>query len=221
MREFIWLQLLNQGVGVKAIAVADAHSVFGNGVGGWRTYIPSGTDSPSEVDWREIARNAKAGHLVLTTGPFLEVTAGDGAGPGGTVESPGRPVTVNVRFQCTDWVEIDRVQILVNGRQREDLNFTRESHPAWFGPDVVAFEQSIPVELTEDSHLIVVAIGEGADLKTGFGTSPQAAMRPCAYHNPIWVDWDGGGFTPNGDTLGFPLPVAGLTPDHVRALLER
>ena len=32
-------------------------------------------------------------------------------------------------------------------------------------------------------------------------------MKPFAYHNPIFVDVDGHGFTPNGDTLGWPLPV--------------
>jgi hypothetical protein len=221
LREFIWLQLLNQGVRVHAVAVSDAHSVYGNGVGGWRTYLPSRTDQPAEIDWREIARHARAGHIVLTTGPFLEVEAPGGALPGDSVEAKRQPVALRVRVQCNDWTDIDRVQVLVNGRQREDLNFTRASHPDWFGDGVVKFDRTLEVALTEDSHLIVAAIGEGQDLKTGYGTSPQAAMRPCAYHNPVWVDWDGGGFTPNGDTLGFPLPVAGLTPDHVRTMLER
>ena len=53
-----------------------------------------------------------------------------------------------------------------------------------------------------------MAFGHGYDLRTGFGSSWQAAMHPCAYHNPIYVDVDGGGFRPNGDTLGYPLPVA-------------
>jgi hypothetical protein len=33
-------------------------------------------------------------------------------------------------------------------------------------------------------------------------------MHPIAYTNPIYVDVDGKGFEPNGDTLGHPLPVA-------------
>jgi hypothetical protein len=35
-REFIWRQLLNQGHRLVAVGVADAHSVYGNGVGCWR-----------------------------------------------------------------------------------------------------------------------------------------------------------------------------------------
>jgi hypothetical protein len=46
-------------------------------------------------------------------------------------------------------------------------------------------------------------------------------MRPTAYHNPIFVDTDGNGFTPNGDTLGWDLPVKKLTVDEVKRMLAR
>ena len=217
VREVIWLQLLNQGTRVWAIAVADAHSVWGNGVGGWRTYVPSSSDEPAKVDWRELSRNSKKGQMMLTTGPFLNVTA-NGALPGADIES--REVSLDVKVQCTDWVDIDRVQVLVNGRQRKDLNFTRKSHPAMFMDEIVKFDHSLKVELQEDSHLIVVAMGENFDLKAGYGTSDQALMQPCAYHNPIFVDVDGNGFTPNGDTLGFPLPTKKMKPERVIELIE-
>ena len=38
----------------------------------------------------------------------------------------------------------------------------------------------------------------------------QAA--PAAMSNPIFVDVDGNGFQPNGDTLDAPLPVMGGRP---------
>ena len=82
------------------------------------------------------------------------------------------------------------------------------------------FERQIEVPLQQDSHLIVVAYGEKFNLKTGFGTSPQSQLKPCAYNNPIFVDVDGGGFTPNGDTLGFDLPGAPKNVEAVKALLE-
>lgn len=220
IREFLWLQLLNQGHRIWGTAVADAHSVYGNGAGGWRVYIPSWTDDPAAVDWREIVRNAKSGRMMLTTGPFLEVRTDDGAIAGGLVQGRSE-VELHIRVQCADWVEIDRVQILVNGRAREDLNFTRTSHPDWFTGETIRFERRVPLSLSADSHLIVVAIGENSTLETGYGTSDQGRMAPCAYHNPIFVDVDGGGFRANGDTLDYPLPTAGMSVEDVERLLTR
>jgi hypothetical protein len=217
-REFIWLQLLNRGHRYSAVAVCDAHSVYGNGVGGWRSYLPSSSDEPAKIDWQENSRHAKAGRILLTTGPFLQVETEDGVQPGGTARAIGA-VRLKVKVQCTDWIDIDRVQVLVNGRQRADVNFTRKSHPQFFSDGVVKFDRTIEVPLSEDSHLIVVAYGENFDLKTGYGTSAQSKIKPCAYNNPIYVDVDGGGFTPNGDTLGFALPVKKISVAEARKIL--
>jgi hypothetical protein len=219
LREVIWLQMLNRGHRYAAMAVCDAHSVHGNGVGGWRMYLPSKSDKPAEIDWRENSRHAKAGHSYLTTGPFLQVTTEDGTGPGDTTRLVGASVKLKVRVQCTDWIDIDRVQVLVNGRARPELNFTRAANAKMFRDGVVKFDETIEVPLSEDAHLIVVAAGENSTLATGYGTSEQAKMHPLAYHNPIFVDVDGHGFTPNGDTLGFPLPTAKLSVEEARRLL--
>ena len=224
IREFIWLQLLNQGHRMIGTAVSDAHTVYGNGVGGWRVYLPSSTDDPARIDWREVTRAAKAGRGYLTSGPFLQVgvTSGDKkAGPGDDLAVQQKTIQLTVRAQCTDWLDIDRVQVLLNGRQIPELNFTRESHPDWFGSGTVKFDRTIPLQITDDAHLIVVAIGEKSTLAGGFGTSPQGKMHPTAYHNPIFLDVDGNGFTPNKDTLGHDLPVANLTVEQVARLLNR
>lgn len=218
-REFVWLQLLNQGHRLTCVAVSDAHGIYGNGVGGWRTYVRSSKDRPADLAWSELSRNAKAGRTFVTTGPFLEVTTEDGTGPGGTTRA-NAGVHLHVKVQCTDWVRIDRVQVLVNGRPAPKLNFTRAQHPQAFKDGVVQFERDLGVPLSEDAHLIVVAVGEQADLKVGYGTSEQAKLRPIAYHNPIFVDVDGNGWRPNGDTLGWELPVRRVDPEEVRALIE-
>lgn len=218
VRQFIWLQLLNLGYRINPIAVADAHSVHGNGVGGWRMYLPSKTDEPSKIDWSgDLMAHAKAGHSILTTGPFLQVTA-DGKLPGDDVSGKA-DLQLRVKVQCTDWVDIDRVQVLVNGRKEPTLNFTRASHPKMFGDGVVKFDQTIFVKLDNDAHLIVVALAENGNLQTGYGTSDQARMRPMAYHTPIYVDVDGNGFKASGDTLGYELPVARMSVDKVREKL--
>ncbi len=220
VREFVWRQLLNQGLRVTAVGVADAHSVYGNGVGCWRCYLPSSTDDPAKIEWAELSPHAKAGHIVLSTGPFLEVTTQNGKIAGDDDRATGS-IDLKVRVQCTDWMDIDRVQVLVNSRPDPKLNFTRASHPQMFKDGVVKFDEKIQVPLQHDAHLIVVAIDEDGDEKVCYGTSDYAKMRPCAYNNPIYVDADGHGFTPNGDTLGFDLPTGGIKIEKAREQLIR
>jgi hypothetical protein len=157
--------------------------------------------------------------MVLTTGPFLEVTTQNGKIAGDDDRATGG-IDLKVRVQCTDWIDINRVQVLVNGRPDPKLNFTRNANPKMFQDGVVKFDQKIHVLLQHDAHLIVVAINENGDSKIGYGTSDYAKMRPCAYNNPIYVDADGNGFKANGDTLDYDLPTMGATADKARAILE-
>jgi hypothetical protein len=219
-REFLWLQLLNRGHRLVGMAVSDAHSVHGNGVGGWRMYMPSKSDEPAEIDWKENSRHAKAGRSILTTGPFLEVRTADGAGPGAEVRASGG-LELQIKVQCTDWVDIDRVQILVNGQQRPDVNFTRKTHPDLFKNGVLKFEHKVWVPLSEDAHLIVVAAHEEKDLSVGYGASDQSRLRPIAYNNPIYVDVDGSGWRANGDMLGYPLGVGKIPLERAQRMLEQ
>lgn len=208
-RTFGWLQLLNQGRHMWCVAVSDAHRVFGgNGVGNWRTYVPSSTDNPGKIDPSEVIANSKAGRMMITNGPFLYVETGDGMPIGSSVISPGS-VTLKVRVQTPNWLEVDRVQVLVNSRQDPRYNYTRKSHPKMFRNGIVNFEETIQVELERDAHLIVVATGENSNLEKGWGRSSESKMNPVAFTNPIYVDTDGHGFQANGDTLDHPLLVAG------------
>lgn len=217
-REFIWLQLLNQGLTVWGIGVADAHHVYGNGVGSWRTYIPSATDDPAKIDWREMSRNAKAGRMIVSSGPYLEVKTESGIIAGGHDRVSGL-LKLDVSVQCANWLDIDRVQVLVNGKQDERYNYTRAKDAQMFGEGIVKFDHTLELDLSEDAHIIVVALGEKETLQRGFGTSSQASIQPCAYNNPIYIDVDGGGFQPNYDTLGFDLPVSKLSVGAVEKLL--
>lgn len=220
VREFIWLQLLNQGHRVAAIGVADAHAVYGNAVGCWRNYLPSSTDDPTKISWAELSPRMKKGNMILSTHPFLEVTTADGHIAGEDVRANGG-IDLKVRVQCNTWAGIDRVQVLVNGRPDSRLNFTRATHPQMFGRGAVQFDQIIHVSLQRDAHLIVVAASETETLKVAYGTSDYARIRPMAYNNPIYVDIDGHGFQPNGDTLGFDLPAMGISADLARDQLVR
>ena len=208
-RTFMWLQMLNQSRHVWCVAVSDAHRIFGNGVGNWRTYVPSSTDNPSAIDPSEIIRNAKAGRMMITNGPFLEVTTTDGLPIGSSIQGADY-VDLVIKVQAPNWVDLDRVQILLSGRQPERYNFRVKENPDMFREGTVRFEETIRVELQQDEHLIVVATDEDSDLSKGWGLNPQGRMAPTAFTNPIYVDTGHDGFQANGDTLGQPLPTAGI-----------
>jgi hypothetical protein len=113
--------------------------------------------------------------------------------------------------QCANWLDIDRVQVFLNGRPDESLNFTREATPMRFSGGIVRFHEEVPLELAADTHVIVVAAGEKSTLGPVMGPT-YGKHIPIAVSNPIYVDVDGNGFQANGDTLGAPLPVKGGRP---------
>jgi hypothetical protein len=197
---FNWLQLLNQGHRIPGVANTDAHHCFHDS-GTIRNWVKSATDDPAVVKEMDVVRESKQGRLVMSSGPFLEVSL-NGAGPGDDLKLEGEG-QLKVRVQCPNWFDVDRVQVLLNGHPDPALNFTRGANPKMFADGVVKFDQTIPVRLPADAHVIVVAAGEHST--TGPVMGP--GELPVAISNPIFVDADGDGFKPTRDTLGAPLPV--------------
>jgi hypothetical protein len=114
-------------------------------------------------------------------------------------------IRLKIRVQAPDWMDVDRVQVMLSGRQPKRYNFTRKDNPGMFKSGVIRFDESVEVALQRDEHLIVVATGANSNLEKGWGRSPLSRMPPVAFTNPIYVDVDRDGFRANGDTLGHPL----------------
>jgi hypothetical protein len=204
---FHWLQLLNLGYRLPGVVNTDAHYTF-HGSGWLRNYIASSTDDPSQIKTMDVVHAAEHGHVVMTNGPFLEVRMRSGdrsAIPGDDLLASGGSAELHVRVQCANWLQIDRVQVLVNGIADEKLNYVQRLGAEGFAQGTVQFDRTIPLTLTSDSHVIVVAIGENARLGPVVGPS-HADDLPVAVANPIYVDVDGNGFQPIGDRLGSPTP---------------
>ena len=210
---FHWMQMLNLGYRQPGVINTDSHYNYHES-GFYRNFIQCSTDDPAQIDTMEIVRSSEAGHVVVSTGPFLSVTATAQSATGrvatgicGDTLDASDGAQLHVKVQCPNWFDINRVQLFLNGRPSEKFNFTRRTTADRFSDGVVKFEASLPLALEKDTHVIVAAIGEGLVLGPVMG--PQwGKLPPVAVANPIFFDVDGGGFKPNGDLLDLPLPLA-------------
>ncbi len=211
---FHWMQMLNLGYRRMGVVNTDAHYNH-HGSGYFRNYIHCSTDDPAHIDTMEMVRESEKGHLTMGTGPFLTVEAiaptADGkivkAIPGDNLLATEGECSLHIRVQCPNWLDINRVQVFVNGRAKPELNFTRRTTPDRFSDKTVRFETKLPIKLSTDTHLIVGAIGEGLTLGPVMGKDYGSKLPPVAVSNPIFVDTDGAGFIPNRDLLDVPLAL--------------
>uniref|UniRef100_A0A7C2NVH3 Carboxypeptidase regulatory-like domain-containing protein n=1 Tax=Schlesneria paludicola TaxID=360056 RepID=A0A7C2NVH3_9PLAN len=207
---FNWLQLLNQGFRIYGVVNTDAHYNF-HGSGWLRNWIQSPTDEPSEIQYMDMVHAAEQGRLVMSNGPFLEVWASeagqqDRVTAGQDLVAKSKRVTLSIRVECPNWLDVDRVTVLVNGRLHEQHHYTRATHGDRFRRGAIKFEQTLDLTLTGDAHVIVVTGDPAGSLARVYGEQGKT-MKPAAISNPIFIDTDGNGFQPNKDTLDAPLPV--------------
>lgn len=205
---FRWLQMLNQGYRLYGVVNTDAH--YNDHGSGWlRNWIQSSTDDPAAIKAMEMVKAAEHGRLVMSNGPYLEVTATAGGKQvvsGQDLGAPDGKVRLHIRVQTPNWHDVDRVFVLVNGRRVSEATFTRAERPDVFRSGALKFDQTVDLTLKGDAHLIVVTGHKEGQLGPVLGPS-EGKTPPAALTNPIFVDVDGGGFKPNGDTLDLPLPV--------------
>ena len=206
-----WLQLLNQGFRIYGVVNTDSHYNF-HGSGGLKLWIKSSTDDPANINSDEMRDASREGHLIMSNGPYLEATfteSGTNQEPvvsGQDLVAKSKKVSANIRVQCPNWLDVDTVIVLVNGRRSDKLTFSRDAHPDMFGKDVVKFDHTVDVELTEDAHLVVLT-GHRTQVLGDIMGPMWGTQHPTALSNPVFVDIAGDGFTANKDTLDIPLPV--------------
>jgi hypothetical protein len=207
---FYWLQMLNQGDRIFGTLTSDSH-ITGERGGARFVYVYTEKDNPMVMDAYDIASNAKKGHMVMSTGPYLKTDINKYL-PGDEIKSTTEGLKMNIEVYANNEIQIDRVQVLINGHQDKDLNFTYDSHPELFKTDALQFKHTFPLNVKEDANVIVVATGKKRSQDTGVSNN-GARFRdmPIAVANPFFIDVNADGFTPCKDTLGEALPVSKRT----------
>ncbi|MDB4786333.1 CehA/McbA family metallohydrolase [Planctomycetaceae bacterium] len=206
-----WLQLLNQGHRIPGVINTDSH--YNHHGSGWRrNWFASSTDDPAKISTDEMVREIEAGHIVMSNGPFLSVSGLSGsqqvaAIPGDDLLARDGKVSLKIRVQCPNWLDVNRVQVFINGRPSAKHNYSRTNSNNLFGNQnaVVKFDSTLNLILKEDTHVIVATIGENLTMENVMG-GRYGRRAPMAVSNPIFVDIDGDGFQHNSDKLDLPLP---------------
>jgi hypothetical protein len=179
-----WFGFLNRGIRKVGTASSDNHRSARDDLGFPVTYVRMPVDAPAEAKVADARRAFFEGRLVLSCGPFLEVKAraGDAVFEVGDVVRTDRgPVTLEAAVQAPTWMDVDTLEVVVNGRVAH--------RQAIEGAEVVRFSGPVAVELPvgRDAWVAVAVRGDRRHGLWGRG-APSFALT-----NPIFLDGDGDG----------------------------
>ena len=167
-----WFRLLNYGVFYTGMANSDTHTPSSE-IGLPRNYVSSSIDAPAMLDRPELADNIRAGRVVASYGPFIELSV-EGGSIGDTVEAEGE-VELHLRVQSASWFDVDRIEVYANGhaplRHRPrprapcDTDAELASTPRAKTRSIVNFDGTSSVTIPEvDTWYAVVAMGVSEQL---------------------------------------------------------
>ncbi len=198
-----WFSLLSQQTPTaftKALGLSASKFSYDTPVGLARTYLKLGSGTLTQDTLDPLLAALRSGAAVASTGPLLDVAV-NGVGPGGLVTGPATTVSITISLYAADWVPVDEVRVVVNGVAQvvPMSSFTASSTDFRLR---TATLDGVAMPTGKDAWVVVEA---GVPLATTgayqAGTPWNKIMKgiyPIAVTNPIFVDVDGGGYTPPG-----------------------
>ena len=155
-----WFAILNSGRHVFAVGSSDSHSVKGTPVGYPRTCIALGTDDPQMIDGDLIRDRLQDGHASVAGGIYVSTKVG-AAGPG-DVATTGATAQVEITVQAASWVDVAKVEIIVDGETIDTVTVTDEDGDPL--DPAVRWHRTVPVDVAPGGSWVVVAASGGRDL---------------------------------------------------------
>ena len=169
-----WYGLLNHGRPVFAVGSSDSHHIRVEPLGFARTCITLGTDDPGALTPELVRDGLLAGAATISGGIFVDATI-DGVGPGETATGVGATASAQVRVQAASWVDVDRLEVIVDGETVDVITI-----PA--GPGPVRFEDTVSVPVAAGGSWVTFAAAGDAPLEP-----VHPGRLPFAHTNPIWL----------------------------------
>ncbi len=168
-----WYALLDAGLHVTATGNSDSHKMTYHEPGVPRNFVRVGDDSPDAFDERAFVDAVRRGKVVVSSGPFVRISAG-GAEVGDEI-APGDDVAVHVHVEAPPWVDVATVQLV----RRGEVVATWHPKP---GTSIVRADETAHLPLHSGEWVIAIARGN----KPMTWLHRYGAM-PFAFTNPIWV----------------------------------
>jgi hypothetical protein len=143
-----------------------------------RTYVRMPTDEPSAANMDDVRAALKAGRLVVSCGPFVEMKLGS-AEIGDTAAFSGAEIVLDARVAAPSWMDVDSLEVIVNGRLVKTVDISSS------GPvrgDRFSGSITVPVTSGQDGWVILRVRGNQDH-------GVWARHRPSyAFTNPIFLD---------------------------------
>jgi len=203
----IWFKLISAQsptAFTKALGLSAGVYSVDTPVGTARTFLKVGGTAVAQSDLSPVLSALQSGAAVASTGPFLDVTAtgtAGTAGPGQLLTGANASVTLTIALVAPAWVPVEQVRVWVNGALVQTLD------PSTFTTDATDARKrslSLSLPLPQDAWIVVEAgVPEAgptlADARYTAWFKVQHNTYPLAVTNPIFVDQNGGGYTPPGN----------------------
>jgi hypothetical protein len=126
----LWFSLLNQGFLRAGTANSDSHTLSVERIGYPRNLV-WGNHDQGTFDVDAFDADVRAGHLVGTNGPVLDVTIDDGTGnkhrPELTPLTVGPSATLTISVASAPWIPFTDARVFVNGRLVHTSHFSQSA----------------------------------------------------------------------------------------------
>jgi len=194
-----WMAFQNHGHRITAVGVTDVHGY--DAPGSPRTYFAAPTDDPAKFSQGDLMDSLRQGRALVSAGAFARVQVNGKAGLGATVTDTDGNVEVHVRIEAIPQIDVTHVKIFRNCDQVADL-------PATDPGGVVKLDTTVPIAVSQDAHLVVVAFGSQPMPRAM--EQADALRVPRVTTNPIYIDADGNGSfqAPGGKPCSYTLDAS-------------
>jgi hypothetical protein len=171
-----WFHLLEEDVRLTATGNSDSHKIVFQEVGWPRNFVRLGKDAALPPRAEDVVAAVRAHRITVSHGPVIRLRASGTDVIGDEITAPGGKLDLEVRIDAAPWVEVDRLDLVVNGA-------VAVSAPVLEASAVCRLDRTFSLTLPRDSW--IVAVAEGARFQ-----APARQLHdipPFAFTNPVWV----------------------------------